>query len=240
MVGRRELLRESLLQSIRDASLAELRRSGPAELSLREVARIAGISPSGLYRYVEGRDGLLELLISDGFQRFGDSVAAGIAAAGPLFENQVVALAHSYREWARANPEQFALILGSPVAGFRPDPTGPTSVAVRRFGMPMLTVILDAASSGQLVAVDESSAAAIRLDPSLTSIPADLLDIAMRSWGRIHGLVILEAFGHLGWTGRDAEHLLTKEAESIAASFGSPTSRPVASRSSGKHRQRQA
>ena len=238
MAGRRELLRESLLQSIRDAALSELRRSGPTELSLREVARLAGISPSGLYRYVEGRDGLLELLIADGFERFGSAVGAAIAAAGPRFSDQVVALAHSYRAWAKANPEQFALILGSPVIGFSPDPAGPTSVAVRRFGMPMLNVILDAAADGQLVATDSSVSATIVLDPALQSIPADMLDISMRSWARIHGLVILEAFGHLAWTGRDVEQLLRAEAESIASNFAAPTRRSTTpSRKAAKKRE---
>ncbi len=219
MAGRREVLRESLLQSIRDASLSELRRTGPAELSLREVARVAGISPSGLYRYVEGRDGLLELLVADGFERFGKAVAEAIAAAGFDFADQVVALAESYRSWAKANPEQFALILGSPVVGFNPDPNGPTGVAVRQFGMPMLQVILDAAATGQLNA-SPSPDAPIDLDPALPSIPAGLIEIAMRSWGRIHGIVILEAFGHLNWTGQDVVAVLRAEATSIAATFG--------------------
>ncbi len=222
MAGRRELLRESLMQAIRDAALAELRRSGPTELSLREVARMAGISPSGLYRYVEGRDGLLELLIADGFERFGQTVGAAITAAGPRFHDQVIALAYTYRQWAVANPEQFALILGSPVVGFRPDPAGPTSVAVRQFGMPMLKVILDAAADGQLIDFDATHDATIVLDPALQSIPAGLLDISVRSWARIHGLVILEAFGHLAWAGRDVEDLLRAEAESIAATFSTP------------------
>jgi AcrR family transcriptional regulator len=222
VAGRREQLRESLLQSIRDAALAELRRTGPAELSLREVARVAGISPSGLYRYVEGRDGLLELLIADGFERFGQAVGSAIADAGPHFADQTVALARAYRTWARANPEQFALILGSPVVGFQPDPAGPTSLAVRRFGMPMLQIILDAAAAGQLRTDGNAPSVPVVLDPTMPTIPADLVEIAMRSWSRIHGIVILEAFGHLAWTGRDVEAVLRDEAASIAEDFARP------------------
>jgi AcrR family transcriptional regulator len=226
MAGRREQLRTSLLQAIRDAALDELRRVGPAELSLREVARLAGISPSGLYRYVEGRDGLLELLIADGFERFGTFVGSKIAAAGPKFADQVEALALAYRQWARENPEQFALILGSPIAGFRPDPSGPTSIAVRHFGSPMLKVILDAAVNGQLINVDADHATAVVFDPALPPIPAAVLDITMRSWARIHGLVILESFGHLSWTQQDIETTLRNEARSIAESFSSASPQP--------------
>ncbi len=222
MVGRRELLRESLVQSIRDAALSELRRTGPAELSLREVARVAGISPSGLYRYVEGRDGLLELLIADGFERFGEAVGAALEAAGPQIHAQGIALAMGYRQWAQANPEQFALILGSPVAGFRADPNGPTSIAVREFGKPMFKFILDAAAAGHVVGIEASQTSDALLNQEFESLPSNLLDVAMRSWARIHGLVVLEAFGHLAWTGRDVEALLRAEAELLANTFFSP------------------
>ncbi len=220
--GRREHLRTSLMASIRDASLAELRHVGPTEMSLREVANVAGISPSGLYRYVEGRDGLLELLIADGFERFGSAIGAAIDAAPPDFAARVDALATAYRHWALTNPEQFSLILGSPIAGFRSDPDGPTDLAARRFGMPMLAVFANASKAGQLVGLDANAVTHIDLtafDPSIGQVPTTVVDAAMRSWARIHGLVILEAYGHLTWTGRDITTLLRAETASIARTF---------------------
>ncbi len=222
MTGRRQQLRDSLEQSIRDAALAELRKSGPNELSLREVAKGAGISPSGLYRYVEGRDGLLELLIADGFQRFGSAIGEAIEHAGPMLLDRTIALAVTYRQWAHENPEQFALILGTPVFGFRAQPGGVTSTAVLQFGMPMMALLFDAYISGQL-GVIESNGDPIDLSdfsPTMKAVPAGLVDVAMRSWSRIHGVVILEAFGHLAWTGRDVEAALIAEATSIVTSFG--------------------
>jgi AcrR family transcriptional regulator len=224
MSGRRDTLRATLEQSIRDAALAELRRTGPAELSLREVAKVAGISPSGLYRYVEGRDGLLELLIADGFERFGDTVSAAIQTAGPRFVDQALALASTYRSWARENPEQFALILGSPVVGFKANPDGPTEAAVRQFGLPMVQMMTRAFANGELEGIESDPLTDVDLssfDPSLGSIPAALLDATVRSWSRIHGLVILEAFRHLAWSGRDVEAMLVDEVHSIANSFRS-------------------
>ncbi len=223
MTGRRDTLRATLEQSIRDAALAELRRSGPTELSLREVAKVAGISPSGLYRYVEGRDGLLELLIADGFERFGEVVDEAIALAGPRFLDQGLALAHSYRKWACENPEQFALILGSPVIGFKPNPDGPTDIAVKRFGLPMIQMMTRAFAAGELVLFGSARDRNIDLsffDPSLKEVPAVLIEATLRSWARIHGLVILEAFGHLSWSGRDVEAMLNDEIHSIAETFG--------------------
>jgi AcrR family transcriptional regulator len=227
MTGRRQQLRASLEQSIRDAALSELRRSGPGELSLREVARGANISPSGLYRYVEGRDGLLELLIADGFQRFGSAIGEAIDKAGPVFLDRTIALALAYRKWAKENPEQFALILGSPVFGFQAQPGGVTSTAVLQFGMPMLALLVDAHASGQLATVDAEGKEVdlSEFSPTIGVVSPGLVDIAMRSWSRLHGIVILEAFGHLAWTGRDVEQVLMAEATSIATSFGLPPKR---------------
>jgi AcrR family transcriptional regulator len=222
MTGRRQVLRATLEQSIRDAALAELRRSGPSELSLREVARGANISPSGLYRYVDGRDGLLVLLIADGFQRFGAAIGEAINSAGPLLIDRTTALAITYRRWAKENPEQFALILGTPVIGLRPEPGGITSRAVLQFGMPMFGLLVDAYVAGELGPIPDAGDPVDLSDfsPTMGVVPAGLIDIAMRSWARIHGIVILEAFGHLAWTGRGVEDLLTAEAVSIATSFG--------------------
>ncbi len=230
MTGRRDQLRASLEQSIRDAALVELRRSGPSELSLREVARGANISPSGLYRYVEGRDGLLELLIADGFRRFGQAIGEAIEQAEPVFLDRVIALAIAYRQWAKENPEQFALILGTPVVGFRPTPGGVTSKAVLQFGMPMLALLVDAYANDHLAPVDEADNTIdlTEFSPEMGTVPAGLVDISMRSWARIHGVVILEAFGHLAWTQRSVEDLLIAEAVSIATSFGKQ--RPVPSK----------
>jgi AcrR family transcriptional regulator len=220
VAGRRDTLRTSLLQTIREAAVAELRRTSPSELSLREVARVAGISPSGLYRYFDGRDGLLELLIADGFERFGASVAEALANAAPRLRDRTMALAIAYRRWAKANPEQFALILGSPVAGFAATPSGPTADAVRKFGLPMIRMMVDAYKAGELH-VDESTTPIdlALFDPSLETVPSNLIELTVRSWARIHGLVILEAFGHLGWSGQDVEALLVGEVEAMCEGF---------------------
>jgi AcrR family transcriptional regulator len=200
MEGRRARLRANLLNEIRRAALGELRRVGAAALSLREVAKAAGISPAGLYRYVDGRDGLLELLISDGFEAFGAAIETAIAAVGDDVVAQMEAVAIGYRRWALDNPEQFGLILGTPVPGFSARVDGPTVPSVRRFGEPMIRVV--AAAYGMT-------------HPDAP--PEDMLGMIVRSWSRVHGLVMLEAFGHLTWSGTDVEALLRVEVRSILA-----------------------
>jgi AcrR family transcriptional regulator len=216
------MLRTSLLQAIRDAALSELRRTGPSELSLRDVA---GISPSGLYRYFDGRDGLLEMLIADGFERFGTAVSDAINNAAPNLHDRAIAIALAYRHWARNNPAQFALLLGSPIVGFTASPNGPTDAAVRKFGTPMIEMMIEAYKNGELK-VDETSGPIdlASFDPALNTIPSNLIEITVRSWARIHGLVILEAFGHLAWSGQDVEKMLIDEMRTLDTAVNIRTS----------------
>jgi len=212
MEGRRVRLRADLLSAIRASALDELRRVGAAQLSLREVARSAGISPSGLYRYVDGRDALLELLIADGFENFGGAIESAIEVAGDDLVAQLEAVALAYRRWAQANPDQFGLILGSPVPGFRARDGGPTVDGVRKFAEPMMRVVASAH--------DARSIGVPLYDPVLGGIPEPLASVIVRAWGRIHGLVALETFGHLRWTGSDVESLLRTEIASLAIELG--------------------
>lgn len=214
------MLRASLLDEIRAAALDELRRAGAAALSLREVAKAAGISPSGLYRYVDGRDGLLELLISDGFESLGAAIEAAIAAAGDDVIERAEASALGYRRWAIDNPEQFGLILGTPIPGFHAREDGPTSDSVRRFANPMLRVIVDAWESrtGRTSDTERSSiSASPGAEVAIEQLPESLRGPIVRGWARIHGLVALEVFGHLTWSGTNVEALLRTEVRSIVA-----------------------
>lgn len=219
MEGRRARLRAHLIDQIRAAALDELRRTGAASLSLREVAKVAGISPSGLYRYVDGRDGLLELLISDGFEDFGRAIEASIEAAGDDVLARMEAVALGYRRWALDNPEQFGLILGTPVPGFEARADGPTTASVRHFAAPMVNVVAAAHSPSRDAASRDAATPSVvsaLSDPDPGTLPESLLSAVVRSWARVHGLVSLEAFGHLAWSGADVEELLRTEVRSIA------------------------
>lgn len=223
MQGRRASLRAHLFDRIRTAALDELRRTGAAALSLREVARAAGISPSGLYRYVDGRDGLLELLISDGFEAFGRAIEEAVDAAGDDVFARLEAVALSYRRWALDNPEQFGLILGTPVPGFQARADGPTTESVRRFAEPMVRAVADASTAGRSASSGEAAVATDDLfpfGPEPGALPPSLHSVLARGWARIHGLVSLETFGHLVWSGADVDALLRAEVRSILAELG--------------------
>jgi AcrR family transcriptional regulator len=193
-----------MFDTLRRVGADEIRRVGAAQLSLREVADRAGISPAGLYRYVDGRDQLLELLIADAFDDLAAAIRQAIGEDDGDDLRRVRSLVAGYREWALAEPERFALILGSPVVGFHASDDGPTRLAAQRFGDAMMHPFRDAQARGAM---------GDRPD-------GEVLARVVRGWAAIHGLVILELDDQLDWTDLDLTELARVEAEALASDLG--------------------
>lgn len=79
-----------------------LEKEGPAELSLRELARRAGVSHNAPYRHFRDRDALLAALAADGFRLLGEALAH---ASGP-------AMGEEYVRFALEHPQLFRLMFG--------------------------------------------------------------------------------------------------------------------------------
>jgi AcrR family transcriptional regulator len=77
-LGRRDRLRQQTFRDLEVAALAEVREHGPVALSLRRVARRMGMSPAGLYRYVDSREDLLTLLIARAYDDLADHLCQAI------------------------------------------------------------------------------------------------------------------------------------------------------------------
>ena len=223
--GRRARARQRTWRELKAAALEEVREVGPAGLALRSVARRLGMSPAGLYRYVESRDGLLTALIADGFHDLADhlDVALGADASGtadrdrpdaevPMIAgvdadvtDRMRAVALAYRDWAVSHPNEFGLLFGDPIPGYAAPPEGPTVEAMSRMGAALARPLLEAAGAGRL-RVDRFVA-----DPAVTGPPGAMDPVLppgtdpgvgpllLLAWGRLHGQVSLEVFGHHTW-----------------------------------------
>ena len=82
-----------------------LEAEGLGALSLREVARRAGVSHNAPYRHFPDRDRLLAALVAEGFQMFADELAKR-----PRRE-----MGEAYVEFALAHPQRFRLMFGGTV-----------------------------------------------------------------------------------------------------------------------------
>ena len=112
----RARVRAEMTEEIKAVAKRHLATEG-ANLSLRAVARELGMASSAVYRYFASRDELLTALIIDAYDAVGAVAEQAAAEAGAPLEKWLAA-GHAVREWALANPHEWALIYGSPVPGY--------------------------------------------------------------------------------------------------------------------------
>jgi AcrR family transcriptional regulator len=94
-------LRQAVLQKAGEI----LEKEGLESLSLREVARRAGVSHNAPYRHFPDRDSLLAALVEEGFQMLGEA----------LKKRPRQEMGEAYVEFALARPARFRLMFGGHV-----------------------------------------------------------------------------------------------------------------------------
>lgn len=95
-----------LRQKVLDASLALIKEGGLDRLSMREVARKAGVSHQGPYHYFEDREAILAAIASEGFSKLGRSLGAA-AQTGSDPAKAVENVGRAYVDFALRNPAYF-------------------------------------------------------------------------------------------------------------------------------------
>ena len=105
-------LRDSLL----DAADALLAHAGAQALTLREVAKAAGVSHAAPYHHFPGRDHLLAAVAARAFARLAAAMAAADADGGRPQGQRLMDICEVYVEFARARPAQFRLMFGPMLA----------------------------------------------------------------------------------------------------------------------------
>jgi AcrR family transcriptional regulator len=146
----RARVRAEMIEEIKTVARRHLASDG-ANLSLRAVARDMGMASSAVYRYFASRDDLLTALIIEAYDSVGEAAeraAAAAVSAGASFPDQLVATGHAVREWALAEPHQWALIYGSPVPGYQApqDTIGPATRVI----LQIAAIIQDAFAAGRI------------------------------------------------------------------------------------------
>lgn len=161
--------------AILEAARQLLEREGPAGVSLRAAARLAGVSHNAPYRHFDSRESILAALAARGFEELAARMEA--AARGHRETRAALqAIAEAYVAMAAEHTHLFRLMFGPEVADKDRHP------AVRAAGMSALQVLLDTIVAGQ------RSGAVRAGDPQ---------DLAVGHWAVVHGVAMLYVDGLL-------------------------------------------
>lgn len=118
--------------NLRAALLGEaeraLREQGIDALSLRDLARQAGVSHAAPRRHFADRQALLDALAASGFARLGDKVRAAIDAAGEDYQARLRAVATAYVRFATRDAALLELMFAAKNAGPGAKNAGPGAV----------------------------------------------------------------------------------------------------------------
>ncbi len=225
----RQRARDELTREIKVEARRQVIAEGPQRLSLRSIARELGMASSAIYRYFPSRDHLLTALIIDAY----DSLGAEVEHVESHVPREDVrarwqALCGGVRSWARQHQQEYALIYGSPVLGYRApvETIAPASRVATALGQ----LVADGWAAGVLQPVR-----APRLRPELAEqaagvasaiapgVPPEVMARVLVAWTQLFGMVSFELFGHLVGSADPADEFFDHAVECMADLMGLPS-----------------
>lgn len=156
-----------------------LARKGLEGLSLRQLARQAGVSAAAPYRHFPTAQALAEAIAVQGFQLLQATMLEAMMdpALAPL--SPLERLGHGYLRFAQRNPEHLQLMFSGRMCPDPDQPDGPLHAAGQAaFG----------ALTGTIVEAQQAGVVAASVDPAVLAVVA---------WSFIHGFSSLAIAGHL-------------------------------------------
>jgi len=159
----------TLRQALITGAMQLLEEKGAPMLSLREAARMAGVSQTAPYRHFAGKEVLLAALAAQGFNGLIDAMDEAGAAADNEAKT-LHALGRAYVDFALAHPQLFRLMFGPEI--------------IDKSAFPDLAEAAKGAYS-RLTGAVEAYLAARRIHVKTPRVPA------VTSWSLVHGLASL-------------------------------------------------
>ncbi len=185
-----------LRQALLDAAIPLLRKGGHDALTLRAVARAAGVSQTAPYRHFADRSALVAAVAEDGFRRLHAQMVSAIAEPGRTLgappqtaRGGLQALAVTYVRFALAYPAEYRVMFGAGVPASRDGSARQAVFEFLRRGIAML-------QEQKLVRGGDSHA------------------MALTAWALVHGLAMLALDGQVsGKPAKSADELTVAATE---------------------------
>ncbi|MFI5041106.1 MAG: TetR/AcrR family transcriptional regulator [Acidimicrobiales bacterium] len=121
MTGWRETRRRSARDAIVDAAWALVREEGLAGLSLRDLARQAGITPPTVYAYFESKNAIYDAMFGDAATQLAEAMAEPFDCGDP--REILVAGMRRFVEFCLSDLVRYQLLFQRTLPGFEPSPT---------------------------------------------------------------------------------------------------------------------
>lgn len=202
MVDAREDRRAETAARIKRTARRLMAEHGAAALSLGSIAREMGLSTPALYRYFPSRDALVTALIVESYVDLGDQTDRAIEGiARDHLHARFWAIAKAYRAWALAHPQDYVLLHGAVLPGYRA-PLAEIATAAVKILRNFVSILADAEEAGRLrvpAAFQGAPTGVGRALQPLTGaeVPPRLATLAYLVWTQLHALVWQELDGHL-------------------------------------------
>ena len=155
-----------------DAAADILETEGPDALSVRGIASAARVAPMGVYNHFESKNGIIEALFIQGFERLRDALAGIVDNKDPY--EALREAGRRYRDLGLAHPKVYELMFMRTIPGFEPSEHA-LEVASRAFDA--LVAAVERAMTAGVIA------------------GADPIATAWIIWSNVHGWVSLELMG---------------------------------------------
>jgi AcrR family transcriptional regulator len=159
----------NLRQALIDGALLILGKEGPGAITLREVARRAGVTHAAPYRHFDGKEALLAAVAEEGFHQLRHDMQAAAGGDGDALD-RLQRFGETYVRFALKNPAHYRLMYG-PEFAQRAAHTGLEGASREAF-----MLIFDA--------VRECQEARLLRD-------GDPVHVALGLWSLVHGLSLL-------------------------------------------------
>ena len=174
MTVTRYTARDDVRAGILQASIALMNEGGLGALSMREVARRAGVSHQAPYHYFADRGAILAELAGEGFDKLTDYMISAVGLVRDKSQRSR-ALGEAYIRFALNNPEVFSLMFRREMCDLANYPEAKEK-ADRCF-----QYVADALGAG----------------PATDKVSADMVPV-IAAWSTAHGLATLMLEGKLG------------------------------------------
>lgn len=176
----------NLRRALLDAALQVLTEEGLAGLTLRAVARRAGVSEAAPYHHFASKAALVEALVVETLQQLAQALqeAAQATTGTPL--DQLMSTGVAYVRFALEHRADFQILYRPELCLLsRPLPNSDSSAyfPIDRAGMAAYQVLLDAIMACQQAGI---------------VVPGDPLPLALTAWATVHGLAQLLLDGVVG------------------------------------------